>query len=1256
MGCKNVFTFLFFLSYIFTSIIAQDIKFEYITPDDGLSQSSVGCILQDKSGFMWFGTMNGLNKFDGHKFVKYYHNPADSTSIAGDQIDCLFEDSHGELWIGSDGGLSLYNRDLDVFKSYRHNEKNPNSISGHRAYCFYEDSKGRYWVGTMGDGLNLFNGKDNKFTRFVHSENDSNSLSNNDIRSIIEDNEGNILIATMGGGLNLLNPETKSITRFKHKENDPKSISHNEVFSLTKDKHGTIWIGTLGGGLCRMNVSGSGKYFFDTFKPVSDDVHRNNILTLYADQKDGLWIGTENGGLDYFNIWNKTFVNYRVDENNPNSLNNNSVHAVREDKTGNLWIGTYTGGVNVIKKNKKKLYTYAKIPGNPNSLSYNAASCFFEDRAGHLWIGTDGGGINVWDRKVNRMIHYNSKNTTLNSDAILAICNDKEDNIWIGGWGCGLNMFNRKNKTFTTFTQEKNGIPSNNIFDILVDRKGRIWIAFGNVGLAKYDKISRTFVIYSKQNSNLPANWVLNLTEDLAGNIILGLTDGFSIFNPEKETFENFRNKEDDENSLSYNQINIIIPGHDSTLWIGTVYGLNNYNPKNKKFTHFFAKDGLPDNNITGLAEDNNGSIWSSTSNGISKYDPRSGSFRNYTVADGLQGNGYIRNSCFKTSKGEILFGGTNGFNIFYPDSLFDNPNLPRVVMTGFSIFNKPVKAGEAGSPLSKQISQTSQLVLSYKQSVISFEFAALEYTSPRQNQYAYRLEGFEKDWNIVGTKHTATYTNLDPGKYVFRVKASNNDGKWNEEGVSLHITVKPPIWKTLWFRIIFIFSCCLVLASFFLIRIRNLKKQELYLKQKIEESTDELKQANIELKEKQHEITLQNDELVHHRNHLEHLVEKRTRDLELALKKAEESDKLKSSFLANMSHEIRTPMNAIVGFSALLKDFDLSDEEKSDYIEIINRNCDSLLVLINDILDVSKIEANQIVVHKSDFDVDHIMSELERFFSMRALKDVELKYIRPDENIVIENDATRFRQILSNLLTNALKFTESGHIHFGYEIKKELVEFYVSDTGIGIEKMEFGNIFNPFTKAEYGKTKLYRGAGLGLSISRNLVEKMGGKIWVESVFGKGSTFYFTLPNRRGSKPQTISDEIEKRLLSAELSNIHILIAEDEPANYLYLENALKPTKALIHWAKNGLQAIEMVKNSPAHSFDLILMDIKMPVINGIDAFIEIRKIDKYIPIIAQSAYAQEIDRQQALQIGFSDYLTKPIKLIDLFTVIRKFI
>ncbi len=854
-----------FLRYAFYFIIllvvppsvinAQDIKFEYLTPDEGLSQSTVPSIIQDKVGFMWFGTNSGLNKYDGYKFTKYYHNTQDTTSVAGDLINCLFEDSQGDLWIGSDGGLSLYDRDLDLFVNYIHNEKNPNSISGQRVYCIFEDKEGQLWVGTTGFGLNLFNRKENKFIHFIHNDNDPNSISNNDIHSIIEDKDGRIWVATENKGLNLLDVKTHKFKHFFHDANDPNSIAHDNITSFTQDKNGSIWLGTLGGGLCRLVEDNSGKYIFETYKPVTSDQNRTKILALFANERNGIWIGTENGGLDYFDTYSKTFVNYQLDENIPNSLNNNSVHAVYEDKAGNLWVGTYTGGVNVVKKNKKKIYTYRKIPGNPNSLSYNAVSCFYEDIDGSLWIGTDGGGLNVLNRYTGQVDHFNSKNTTMKGNAVLAISNDADNDIWVGGWECGLNLFNRKNRTFTTFSKEKDGIPNNNIFDILLDRKGRIWMCFGGLGFAQFHKSTKTFTVYTQTNSKLPSAWVLNLIEDNSGNILLGHTNGFSIFNPENETFDNYSFKEDDENSLSNNQINIIQPFHDSTIWVGTINGLNRFDPRSKKFTRYFEKDGLPNNNIDGLVEDDHGNLWISSANGISKYDDVSHTFKNYKLTDGLQGKSYIRNSCFKSSKGEILFGGTNGYNIFYPDSLHDNPKLPPVVITDFMIFNRPVKINGPRSPLHKDISQTKQMTLTYKQSVFSFEFVALDYTAPSQNQYAYMLEGFEDEWNYVGTKRTASYTNLDAGKYVFHVKGSNNDGKWNEEGVSISIKVTPPFWKTWIFRIAVILILFYLMYFIYKQRMDQVKRDKQILEKKIKEGEGVIQQKMTEVEAQKEEL-----------------------------------------------------------------------------------------------------------------------------------------------------------------------------------------------------------------------------------------------------------------------------------------------------------------------------------------------------------------------------------------------------------------
>ena len=852
---RNIIWCIPLLGLLSTSVRAQDIKFEYLTPDEGLSQSTVASILQDKAGFMWFGTGSGLNKYDGYTFTKYYHRAEDSTSIAGDNINCIFEDRDGDLWIANDGGLSLYNRDLDNFINYLPEKNNPNSLSGPRAYHLYEDKKGQLWIGNDGTGLNMFNRKENTFIHYRHNGNDPNSLSNDNVRCIIEDNEGRLWVSTENGGLNLLDPKTNTFAHFYHDANDPGSIPHSNITSMTKDKGGNIWFGTLGGGICRLSSDNSGKPVFETFAPVTTDANRLKVLALFANQRNGMWIGTENGGLDYFDYDRKTFVNFQVNETNPNCLNNNSIHALFEDKAGNIWVGTYTGGVNVVKRNTKKIYTYRKIPGNINSLSYNAVSCFYEDIDGKLWVGTDGGGVNICDRNTGKVVHLDTKNSSMKSNAVLAICSDGDQDVWVGGWDCALNLYNRKSMAFTTFTSDKNGIPNNNIYDFLLDRKGRLWMTFGGFGFAQYHKSSKTFTTYTTENSDLNSSWVLNLVEDFDGNIILGHTDGFSVFNPEKETFKNFSFKESDENSLSNNQISIIMVARDSTYWIGTINGLNHFDPGNLKFTRYYVQNGLPSNNITGLVEDDHGELWISTSDGISKFEPQTGKFKNYNLTDGLQGKSFIRNSCYKSAKGEILFGGTNGYNIFLPDSLHDNSTIPPVVITGFTIFNKPVAINVHGSPLKKDISQTKKITLTYKQSVFSFEYVALDYTAPGQNQYAYKLEGFEDDWNYVGTKRLASYTNLDAGNYVFRVKGSNNDGIWNEEGASLMIKIKPPFWKTWIFRIAVILILASLVYFFVRQRIEQVKKDKEILEKKIREGEEVIQQKMAEVEHQREEI-----------------------------------------------------------------------------------------------------------------------------------------------------------------------------------------------------------------------------------------------------------------------------------------------------------------------------------------------------------------------------------------------------------------
>ena len=695
------------------------------------------------------------------------------------------------------------------------------------------------------------------------------------------------------------------------------------------------------------------------------------------------------------------------------------------------------------------------------------------------------------------------------------------------------------------------------------------------------------------------------------------------------------------------------------------------YNKKTKAFKVFRDEDGLPSNVILTIVEDNNHNMWVSTSNGLSNIiitkDKKSKTykyrFKNYDVNDGLQGNEFNEKAVFKTSEGELLFGGSNGFNLFNPDDIKAININSEVVFTDFQVFNKSVTNKEfinGNQILKKCISYTREITLTYKENVFTVEFADLNFLHPERCQYSYKLENFNKEWLFTdGRNRKATYTNLDPGTYIFKVKTTNTDGTWNTNGAFLTINILPPWWQTIIFKILVLIGVISASILFYFNRSNRWKKQQHILENKVNERTTELSDAYSLLEKRQHKISAQNKELEKHRNQLEELVLERTAELDKARLKAEESDRLKSAFLANMSHEIRTPLNAIVGFSSLLDNENLTKKDINNYIDKININSDSLLILINDILDLSKIEANQIKINKSVINVNLILEELENYYDLEKTRDVSINFTnrKDKQKVLLYNDPVRLKQVMSNLLDNSKKYTDKGFIKFGYKLAPDKIQFFVSDSGVGIKESNFNTIFNHFYKIETNGKKIYRGTGLGLAISKRLVELMGGEIWLESEYGKGTTFYFSLPleslNESGKKHITDKGILEPLDL---IRDLKILVAEDEPDNFSLIKSILIRYNTSIIWAKNGKEAVEYVRTLPDMDNLLIIMDIKMPVMNGIDALNEIRKLDQHVPIIAVTAYALESEKYDILHNSFNDYLIKPLRPETLIESIKKVI
>ncbi|MEQ9482947.1 two-component regulator propeller domain-containing protein [Coleofasciculus sp. F4-SAH-05] len=790
----------------------HELKFEQLINKQGLSQSAIICILEDSKGFMWFGTEYGLNKYDGYKFTYYIYDFLDSRSLSDNFINSIYEDKDGIIWVGTEnGGLNKFERKTATFTHYKHDPNNIRSISANRILAIYEDDVGILWIGTDGGGLNKFNKQTEQFTWYIHQPKNSDSLNNNTVLSIYEDDAGILWIGTDGGGLNKFNRLTGKFTHYQHNPDDFSSLSDNTVLSIYEDSHGRLWIGTLNGGLNQFDRE-TGQFIHYQHDPIKPNSLINNTVGSITEDKGGnLWLATsswygESYGkkLDKFNPETEQFTHYSNDPSNPTTLNDTVFVSLLIDSSEILWIGTGFGGVNKLDQKDTKFIHYKYEPNNLNSISDNHILSIYEDYSGLIWIGTDSSGLNKFDRQTGKFTHYThdpNNSNSLSSDNVWSIYEDSNGALWVGAFGGGLNKLDRQTGKFTHYTYDPNNpnsLNNNTVSSIYEDRKGTLWIGTFGGGLDQFNRQTEEFSHYlhnPDDPNSLSDNSVVSIYEDSSGTLwITTFNGGLNKFDRETEKFTRYTHETNNPNSLSYDRVLSINEYPAGTLWLGTYGGgLNKFDIATETFTHYTENDGLPSNSVVGILADDNENLWLSTGNGLSKFNPEAETFRNYDVGDGLQGNEFDGVKAYaKTKDGAMLFGGLNGFNLFYPDQVKDNPHIPPIVITDFRIFDQTVKLNPA-------ISVAKDIKLSYKDNFFSFEFAALDYTNPKKNQYAYKLEGFDQDWIYSGTRRYASYTNLDPGTYTFRVKGSNNDGVWNEEGTSVAITITPPPWKTGW-------------------------------------------------------------------------------------------------------------------------------------------------------------------------------------------------------------------------------------------------------------------------------------------------------------------------------------------------------------------------------------------------------------------------------------------------------------------------
>ena len=1213
---------LLFFTCKHANAVEDKVSFTHLTTANGLSHNVIHDITQDDNGFIWIATLYGLNRYDGSDTTTYLYEQGKSNTIPNNYIIDLYKGKNDILWIGTfSGGLSRFDIKTEKFTNYYHDDNNPNSLAGNIVWSIYEDNQGYVWVATN-NGLSRLNVATGKFTTYQNNPNDNNSLSHNRVFKVVGDNQGILWLGTQGGGLNRFDPNIEKFMHYKYDIKNKNSLSSNLVKSIYINDKNDIWVGTDGG--------------LNKFRPETQDFIRHqlksNALPTFAysiissiqeDKLGNLWLGTEGGGLYHFNLNTKKFMVYLPEQYQQNDLSYPVITSVYYDKSGRIWVGTWSG-LNIYHPKYTPFSLYKDISRD------DAIYSIYQDKFDIVWMGSASGKLSYLDLKTGHIKQYHpiyGKNELANIKHILSLFPDKNNTLWVGSARNGLIKFDLENgdiKRYQHEPQNPYSIGRYSVLSISEDQDGEyLWLSLGLDGLYSFNKKTEQFRQYKHdENDKTSLAPILSVSALVDKNkmVWVGGDGGLSQFNPKTKKFTNYYHDRNNVASLSDNTIRALYEDKRGNLWIGTNAGLNLFESETKTFKHYYEANGLNSNHIMSIIEDEQHHLWIATNAGLSHFNPDNERFINYNHKKDLINRDYNIRAAFKNQSGKLLFGKKDGLSIFHPKEIKRNSDAPNIVLTDFSLFNKPVVIGK-NSVLKQNVTYLDKITLTYKQSIFSFKFAALNYTVPEENQYAYKMDGFNKDWIYTDSQNRlATYTNLDAGEYIFRVKASNNDGVWNEEGTSIKVTILPPWWETTWFKASIALLAALLLFIFYKWRIRTIENRNVQLEKQVISRTQELQQAK---------------------------------------ESAEIANRAKSAFLANMSHELRTPLNAMLGFTDVVQRHTALPSQQREYLKIAHRGGQSLLNLINEILDLSKVEAGKL---KLDYQPIHLHDSLsatvEIIHSSIQNKGLELITDLPEDLPLVLFDEQRLHQIVINLLNNALKFTEQGSISLQAEyqwLNTEQTEMSltisVKDTGIGIPEAEQKRIFKAFEQQEQNPSEA-KGTGLGLSICKNLTELMGGEITLTSKVNQGSCFTIHFP--RIMTTHQLEEVIKSDFTpdTIHFSPANLLIVDDSATNRALLRAWLEEYGFHCIEASNGKEAIQQATQVQP---DLILMDIKMPVMDGHEAMKEIKMKNPNMPIIALSAFAMESDKKEALKNGFDEYLTKPIDKNILFKVIGSY-
>lgn len=1218
----------------------QNLVFQHILPELVESIGYINAIAQDSQGFMWFGGANGLARYDGYELRLYRADDGGQHGLASHYVNAIKATSDDQFWVATRRGLHRYHASTDRFTHYSLAATDQQGSGSPRdVYDILQDQDGWLWL-TSSSGLFQFDPQSGDFQshalKIYPAEEGSPA-----IWSIAQDADGYLWLGHQTSGVSRYDPSSRGVEYFHHAPQNPHSVSQNDVRKVYVDGSNRVWVGTHGSGLNRFDRETQ-----SFVRYAHAETEKGGIIwDIWEDGGGQIWVG-DGEALSLLNERDGTFTSFRYREGDPNSLGNHVVTSLYEDQAGDMWIGFFPSGVDVVDARASVFVNYRHDPDDMNSLTDGGVLSTFETPDGNLWVGT-GYGLSYLDRKRNRFEqthHIPGDQATPSGNTVLSIVEDHEGVLWLGVWSGGLNRRDPETGLYHSYQPIPNdptSIIGKEPWYVMEDSRHQIWVATER-GIARYNRSSDDFTRFTPPPEMLGgADSVLYsrvLFEDSKGRFWVGAISGLFLLDRDSGEFTRYQHDEDDSSSISANYVKAITEDDKGDLWIGTEGGgINRFDVAAGKFTAFNVGDGLADNSVSGLQFDQSGFLWISTQKGLSRFDPFSKNFRNYDSRHGLSGNLFNRNTPLLTQAGELVFGNSRGLSIFDPTGLGDNDYLPPVVMTELYIFNQVVEPGVTESPLKRTINTSDRIVLRHDHSVFSVSYSALNFRSPEDNQYAYRLAGFETNWNEVGTRRLATYTNLNAGEYVFEVKGANNDLIWNETPTQLRVTVLPPLWQTWWAYSLYGLLTLLLIAWF--VHTQRMKVE--YERRKV----------------------------AHER---------------AVVKRLQQVDKLKDEFLANTSHELRTPLNGIIGLAQSLIDGICGPlaKEAQRNLAMIVASGNRLASLVDDILDFAKLKNKGLQLHQKPVDlwvvVDVVMALTQPLVGDKAIK---LHNNVPPELPRVLADEDRLMQIFHNLLGNAVKFTDRGHITVNASASEGGVTVAIEDTGIGIEKDHLGSIFESFQQVEGNSERVYGGTGLGLSVTKKLVELHQGELWVESQLGVGSTFSITLPvAKTGADPSSDDSkvdgkvEVEEDTLSEQLrvlqktlqdeaegalqqsppelpekseTTARILIVDDEVVNRQVLRNLLVLQNYTVCEASGGSEALEMITQE---EWDMVILDVMMPHLSGYDVCRRIREEHPAhtLPVILLTARNQVNDLVTGFEAGASDFITKPIARAEL--------